>query len=203
MSLKRLQEKIGVTPDGSFGPKTLNAASEFFGFSKPEAAHFFGQTSHETGGFSVFTENLNYSATGLKNTFASYFPGNLAELYARQPVKIASRVYANRMGNGSEESKDGWKFRGRGAIQLTGRTNYKDFSEYIGNPEILTNPDLVASEYAFESALYFFKKNGILAIAIQGVTKDIIRIITKKINGGYNGLEDRESLTNRYYSWLT
>ena len=202
MSLKKLQEKIGATPDGSFGPNTLKKAMEYFKLTPERAAHFFGQTSHETGGFRLFTENLNYSAKGLQTTFGKYFPGNLEESYARQPIKIASRVYADRMGNGNEASRDGWTFRGRGALQLTGKSNYKAFSDYLKKPEIMTNPDLVATEFAFESAIFFFEINKLWTICDKGVNDDTITTLTKRINGGYNGLDDRESLTRRYYSWL-
>lgn len=202
MSLIKLQQKIGATPDGSFGPGTLKAAMVYYKMTPERAAHFFGQTSHETGGFHLFSENLNYSATGLKNIFGKYFPGNLSESYARQPVKIASRVYANRMGNGNEASGDGWKFCGRGALQTTGKGNYLAFSLNLNKPEIMINPELVASDYAFESAMFFFEKNKLWAIADKGVNDDTILALTKKINGGTNGLEDRASLTKRYYSWL-
>lgn len=202
MSIKKLQEKIGATPDGSFGPNTLKKAMEYFKMTPERAAHFFGQTSHETGGFQLFSENLNYSAKGLQTTFGKYFPDNLEESYARQPEKIASRVYANRMGNGDESSKDGWKFRGRGALQTTGKDNYKAFSDYLKKPEIMTNPDLVSSDYSFESAIFFFERNKLWSICDKGVSDETITTLTKKINGGYNGLDDRESLTRRYYSWL-
>lgn len=202
MSLKKLQEKIGATPDGSFGPNTLKKAMEYFKMTPERAAHFFGQTSHETGGFQTFSENLNYSSKGLQQTFGKYFPDNLEDSYARQPIKIASRVYANRMGNGNEESKDGWTFRGRGALQTTGKDNYKAFSDYMKKPEILTNPDLVASDYSFESAIFYFERNKLWSICDKGVNDDTITVLTKKINGGYNGLDDRESLTRRYYKWL-
>ena len=202
MSIKKLQEKIGATPDGSFGPNTLKKAMEYFKMTPERAAHFFGQTSHETGGFKLFSENLNYSAKGLQTTFGKYFPGNLEDSYARQPEKIASRVYADRMGNGNESSKDGWKFRGRGALQLTGKSNYKAFSDYLKKPEIMTNPDLVATEFSFESAIFFFERNKLWSICDKGVNDETIKSLTKKINGGYNGLDDRESLTRRYYSWL-
>jgi len=202
MSLIKLQEKIGVKADGSFGPKTLKAAAKYFNMTPERAAHFFGQTSHETGGFTVFIENLNYSATGLLKTFSKYFNTKTASLYARQPVKIASKVYANRMGNGDEASLDGWKFRGRGALQTTGKNNYLEFSQYIKNPEILTNPDLVFSDYAFEAAIFFFERNKLWVIADKGVSNQTILALTKKINGGTNGLKDRISLTNRYYSWF-
>lgn len=202
MSLKKLQEKIGSTPDGSFGPNTLKKAMEYFKMTPERAAHFFGQTSHETGGFQSFSENLNYSAKGLQQTFGKYFPDNLEESYARQPIKIASRVYADRMGNGNEASQDGWKYRGRGALQLTGKGNYKSFSDYLKKPEIMTNPDLVSIDFAFESAIFFFDKNKLWSICDKGVNDDTITSLTKKINGGYNGLDDRESLTRRYYKWL-
>jgi len=202
MSLIKLQEKIGVKPDGSLGPATLKAAMKFFNLTKEETAHFFAQTAHETGGYNAFSENLNYSAKGLLNTFGKYFNETTAQQYARQPEKIASRVYANRMGNGNEASKEGWIFRGRGALQTTGKANYKAFADFIKKPEIMTHPDLVATDYAFEAAKFFFDKNKLWDIAKKGVTDATILAITKKINGGTNGLEDRASLTKRYYSWL-
>jgi putative chitinase len=203
MSLIKLQEKIGVKPDGSFGPATLKAAMAYFKMTPERAAHFFGQTAHETGGYVAFSENLNYSAKGLVGTFGKYFNTTTAEQYARQPVKIASKVYGDRMGNGNEASQEGWLFRGRGALQTTGKGNYKAFSEHLGKPEILTNPDLVANDFSFESAIFFFDKNKLWSIADKGVNDAAILAITKKINGGTNGLDDRSSLTKRYYSWLT
>ena len=202
MSLKKLQEKIGATPDGSFGPNTLKKAMEYYKMTPERAAHFFAQTAHETGEFKLFSENLNYSAKGLQTTFGKYFPGNLEESYARQPEKIASRVYADRMGNGNEASKDGWTYRGRGAIQLTGKANYKGFSDYLKNPEIMANPDLVSSNYAFESAIYFFDKNKLWDICDKGVNDASILSLTKRINGGTNGLDHRVALTKKYYEWL-
>lgn len=202
MSLIKLQEKIGVKPDGDFGPTTIKAAAKFFHMTPERAAHFFGQISHETGGFTVLNENLFYSVAGLKKTFPKYFPGNLSEMYAKQPVKIASRVYANRMGNGNEASQDGYTFRGRGALQTTGKNNYKALAEYLHKPEILTNPDLVASDYAFESAIFYFDTNKLWDIADKGVNDDTILAITKKVNGGTIGLSERKELTKKYYAWL-
>lgn len=202
MSLIKLQEKIGAKADGSFGPATLKAAAAYFKMTPERAAHFFGQTSHETGGYQIFSENLNYSASGLKTTFGKYFPKDLSDSYARQPIKIASRVYADRMGNGNEASQEGWKFRGRGALQTTGKSNYQAFADYLHKPEIMTNPELVAEQYSFESALFFFEKNKLWTIADKGVNETTIFALTKKINGGTNGLEERISLTNRYYGWL-
>ena len=201
MSLKKLQEKIGVTPDGSFGPATLKAAMAYYKMTPERAAHFFGQTSHETGEFKLFSENLNYSADGLKKIFPKYFPGNMADLYARNPEKIASRVYGNRMGNGDETTREGFLFRGRGALQTTGKDNYKQLSESLKKPEIMTNPDIVAEEYAFESAIFFFEKNGLRSICDKGVNADTILALTKRVNGGTNGLDHRTVLTNKYYEW--
>ena len=202
MSLIKLQEKIGAKPDGSFGPDTLKKAMAYFKMTPERAAHFFGQTAHETGGYVAFSENLNYSAKGLVGTFGKYFTATLAQEYARQPIKIASRVYGDRMGNGNEASREGWTYRGRGALQTTGKGNYKVFAEHLNKPEILTNPDLVATDFSFESAIFFFDRNKLWDIADKGVDDKTILAITKRINGGTNGLEDRISLTKRYYSWL-
>ena len=202
MSLQSLQVKINVTADGIFGPGTMKAAMKFYKLTPERAAHFFAQTAHETGGFRTFAENLNYSATGLQGTFGKYFPGNLEELYARKPEKIANRVYASRMGNGNEASGDGWKFRGRGALQLTGKNNYKAFSDYLKKPEIITNPDLVATEYSFESAIFFFDTNKLWSICDQGISDQSILTLTKRINGGTHGLADRSEKTKKYYQYV-
>lgn len=202
MSIQALQTKIGVKPDGDFGPTSYKAAVNFFKLTPVRAAHLFGQTSHETGGFKIFTENLNYSVDGLKKIFPRYFPGNMADLYAKQPEKIANRVYASRMGNGNEASGDGWKFRGRGALQLTGKENYTAFSRHINKPEILTTPDLVATLYAFESAMFFFDRNKLWSICDQGVNDAAILALTKRINGGTHGLEDRVAKTKKFYEYV-
>jgi putative chitinase len=203
MSLKSLQAKIGVTADGAFGPGTLKAAMAYYKMTPERAAHFFAQTAHESGNFKAFSENLNYGAAGLTGIFKKYFPTNeKALLYERKPEKIANLVYASRMGNGDEASGDGFKFRGRGALQLTGKDNYKVFSEYLKKPEIMTNPDLVATEYAFESAIFFFDRNKLWDICDKGVNKDTILALTKRINGGTHGLADREEKTLKYYGYL-
>lgn len=202
MSLKSLQERAGVAADGAFGPGTLKAAMGLLKLTPVRAAHFFAQTAHETGGFKAFSENLNYSAQGLQGIFGKYFPGTLEESYARNPEKIANRVYASRMGNGDEASGDGWKYRGRGALQLTGKANYEAFAKYLGKPEIVTNPDLVATTYAFESAMFFFDKNKLWDICDKGVSKETILALTKRINGGTHGLADREEKTFKYYGYV-
>jgi putative chitinase len=202
MSLQSLQKKIGVTADGVFGPGTMKKAMEFYKLTPVRAAHFFAQTSHETGGYKLFAENLNYSAQGLQGIFGKYFPGNLEESYARNPEKIANRVYASRMGNGDEKSGDGWKYRGRGALQLTGKDNYASFAKYLQKPEIMTNPDIVATEYSFESAMFFFDKNKLWEICDKGINDAAILALTKRINGGTHGLEDRNQKTKKYYEFV-
>jgi putative chitinase len=202
MSLKSLQERAGVAADGAFGPGTMKAGMALLKLTPVRAAHFFAQTSHETGGFKAFSENLNYSAQGLQGIFGKYFPGTLEESYARQPEKIANRVYASRMGNGNEASGDGWKFRGRGALQLTGKANYEAFAKYLGTNEVMENPDLVATKYSFESAMFFFEKNKLWAICDKGINDAAILELTKRINGGTHGLEDRKLKTYKYYEYV-
>lgn len=200
MSLKLLQKAAGVKPDGDFGPKTFKAASAYLGITDHACAvHFFAQVAHETGGFKRFTENLNYSQKGLRAIFGKYFPTDeLARPYARKPEVIANKVYANRMGNGDKESGDGWRFRGRGALQLTGKDNYTAFSEFMNDPCILETPEIVSQQYSFNSAMFFFTNNNLWSICEKGLDKEIIRKVTKRINGGYNGLDHRIELTNKY-----
>jgi len=203
MSLAKLQEKIGVTADGAFGPGTLKAAAAHYKLNKNRAAHFFAQCAHESGNWKATSENLNYGAKGLRGIFGKYFPTDaLAKAYERQPMKIANKVYANRMGNGPESSGDGWKFRGRGFLQLTGHDNYKALSQYINRPDIMDNPDLVAGELAIESALWFFDRNKLWGICDQGINDAAILALTKRINGGTHGLDDRKLKTKKYATWL-
>ena len=203
MSLVNLQKKIGVPADGAFGPNTLRAAAAYYKLSPVRAAHFFAQCAHESGNWRATSENLNYSAKGLRGIFRKYFPTDaLAAQYARKPQAIANRVYANRMGNGPESSGDGWKFRGRGFLQLTGHDNYKALSEYINRPDIMDNPDLVATELAIESALWFFDRNKLWSICDQGITDSAILALTRRINGGTHGLDDRKQKTKKYATWL-
>jgi putative chitinase len=203
MSMIELQKKIGVTADGAFGPGTFKTAAAFYKLSPARAAHFFAQTAHESGGFKTFSETLNYGAKGLRGIFGKYFPSDaLARAYERQPQKIANRVYATRMGNGDEASGDGWKFRGRGALQLTGKFNYSEFAKYVNRPDVMDNPDIVATELAFESALWFFDKNKLWSICDQGINDAAIVALTRRINGGQHGIEDRKLKTKKYAAWL-
>ena len=123
------------------------------------------------------------------------------KLNQNQPEKIANKVYGSRMGNGDEASGDGWKFRGRGALGTTGKENYQRFANYIKKPEIMTNPDLVATEYPFESAIFFFDSNKLWSICDRGITNEAIKELTRRVNGGYNGLDDRILKTNLYYQY--
>ena len=164
-------------------------------------AHFLAQCGHESGGFKAVSENLNYSADGLKKIFGKYFPGNLNESYARQPEKIASRVYGSRMGNGDESTGEGFKFRGRGFIQLTGKSNYTNFAKFIGE-DTVSNPDLVATKYPLASAAFFFDSNKLWSICDKGADEATVTAVTKRVNGGTIGLPDRIKHFNEYYSLL-
>lgn len=263
--VKKLQTKLGLTADGSFGPKTESAVNAWltkngltpdgtitsankswdlmFGTTLikedvvitpvtglnieklkgtipdsviaqiPETAkkfnittnlrlaHFLSQCAHESGNFKAVNENLNYSADGLRKTFGKYFPGSLAESYAKQPEKIASRVYGGRMGNGDESTKDGYKFRGRGYIQLTGKSNYTKFTQYIGE-DCVSNPDLVATKYPLASAAFFFDSNKLWNICDKGSDDATVTSLTRRVNGGTHGLDDRLEKFKKYYNLI-
>lgn len=170
--------------------EALNKVLKETDISSPlRICHFLAQVIHESGNFKYNIENLNYSAAGLKSSFKRYFPTDeLASTYARKPEKIANRVYANRMGNGNEASGDGWKYRGRGLIQITGKNNYSQCAKDL-NLDLIHNPDLIIldPEINVRVACWFWNKNNLNQLA----DKDDITSITKKINGGTNGLDDR------------
>jgi putative chitinase len=163
--------------------------------------HFLSQCAHESENFTAVKENLNYSAAALKATFPTHFPGTLNESYAHNPEKIADRAYANRMGNGDEASGDGYKYCGRGYIELTGKVNYVAFGKFIGE-DLLTNPGLVATKYPLMSAAFFFQTNNLWTICDKGATPDVVKELTKRINGGYNGLDERIKYFNKFYNLL-
>lgn len=262
--VKKLQTKLGTTPDGVFGPGTeklvkewqtkngltadgivgdstwkkmfpgdvikedvvipsgglfkldklkghipesiieqIPEVSEKFNITTPlRLAHFLAQCSHESGGFKVFHENLNYSADGLKKIFPKYFPGNLAESYARNPEKIASKVYGGRMGNGVESTKEGYKFRGRGALQTTGKENYKRLGDFLG-VNLIENPDLVATKYALASAAFFFNSKKLWSICDKGADDATVTAVTKRVNGGTIGIEQRLKEFKHFYKLLS
>jgi putative chitinase len=166
-------------------------------------AHFLAQCGHESGGFRAVQENLNYSAKGLATTFKKYFISEAAAgPYARNPQKIASKVYGGRMGNGPEATGDGFKFRGRGYIQLTGRDNYTRFAKFIGE-DTVNNPDLVATKYPLASAAFFFDSNKLWAICDKGADAATVTAVTKRVNGGTIGLPDRIKHFKEYYELLS
>ena len=165
-------------------------------------AHFLAQCGHESGGFKAVVENLNYGAKGLVGTFKKYFPTEAAALpYERKPEKIANRVYANRMANGDEASGDGFRFRGRGYIQLTGRANYTSFNKFV-DEDVAASPDLVATKYPLLSAAWFFHSNGLHKLADGGATDTVVTTVTKRVNGGTIGLADRIKHFKEYYHLL-
>jgi putative chitinase len=164
-------------------------------------AHFLAQCGHESGGFKVVSENLNYSAAGLQSIFKKYFTPESAKEYQRKPEKIANIVYANRMGNGPQASGEGYKFRGRGYIQLTGKDNYTAFDKTVED-DILATPELVATKYPLLSAAWFFHKNGLHKIADEGATDVVVTKVTKRVNGGTIGLPDRIKHFNEYNNLL-
>ena len=165
-------------------------------------AHFLAQCGHESGGFRLTKENLNYSAKGLNGIFKKYFPTLESALpYERKPEKIANKVYGGRMGNGPEASGDGAKFCGRGYIQLTGKDNYTAFGKSIGE-DVCANPQVVAEKYALLSAAWFFNKNKLHTMADGGATDAVVTSITKRVNGGTIGLADRIKHFKEYYHLL-
>ena len=197
----KLEKLRGHIPDAVIA-QIPDTASKFNINTPLRLAHFLAQCGHESGGFKVTSENLNYSAKGLMGIFKKYFPTQaLAESYQRQPQKIANKVYASRMDNGSEASGDGYKFRGRGYIQLTGRANYTAFGKAI-NEDIANNPDVVSGKYALLSAAWFWSKNGLNTLADGGATDATVTSITKRVNGGTIGLPDRIKHFKEYYSLL-
>ena len=265
--VKKLQEKLGLSADGSFGPNTEKKVKEWqsanglkadglvgdgtwakmfgtapvaapapvsnvvippsefklealkghipdsviaqipdtaakFNITNPfRLTHFLAQCGHESGGFKAVSENLNYSAKGLLGTFPKYFNSTTAAQYERKPEMIASRVYGSRMGNGDEASKEGFKFRGRGYIQLTGKSNYTNFTKFIGE-DCIANPDLVATKYPLASAAFFFDSNKLWSICDKGATDADVTAVTKRVNGGTIGLADRIKHFKEYYALL-
>jgi putative chitinase len=166
-------------------------------------AHFLAQCGHESAGFKAVQENLNYSAKGLLGIFKKYFPTQtLAEQYERNPQKIASKVYGGRMGNGPEPTGDGFKFRGRGYIQLTGKDNYTNFAKFIGE-DTVANPDLVATKYPLASAAFFFNSNGLWSICDKGSDDATVTAVTKRVNGGTIGIDHRLKEFNKFYKLLS
>jgi len=197
MNLDKLKKKLDVSVMSQI-PEVMQK----FAINTPlRLAHFLSQCAHESGNFRLTEENLNYSSKGLLGIFPKYFDATTSELYARKPEKIANIVYASRMGNGDKSTGDGWKFRGRGYIQLTGRANYIEFSKAI-NEDMTMAPDTVSKKYPMLSAAWFFSKNKLNEIADKGDSIDTVTMITKRINGGTIGIEDRIKKFREYYELL-
>ena len=197
----KLDKLKGHIPDAVLAQIPDTAAK--FNITNPlRLAHFLSQCGHESGNWTATSENLNYSSKGLMGIFKKYFPTlALAEQYARKPIAIASRVYGGRMGNGAEATQEGFKFRGRGYIQLTGKENYTAFDKFVDD-DILSNPELVASKYPLMSAAWFFNKNGLWSICDKGATDEVVTAVTKRVNGGIIGLVDRIKHFKEYYALL-
>jgi len=195
-----LEALRGHIPDAVLA-QIPDTAAKFNITTNLRLAHFLSQCGHESGNFTAVKENLNYSADGLLKIFPKYFNTGINASYARQPEKIANRVYANRMGNGDETSGDGYRFRGRGYIQLTGKQNYTAFGKSIGE-DILSNPDLVATKYPLASAAFFFNNNNLWTICDKGADEATVTAVTKRVNGGTIGITDRLKHFNEFYSLL-
>ena len=195
-----LEKLKGHVPDAVIA-QIPDTAAKFNITTNLRLAHFLAQCGHESGGFKAVNENLNYGAKGLLGVFPKYFNATTAAQFERKPELIASKVYANRMGNGDEASKEGWKFRGRGYIQLTGKSNYTNFTKFIGE-DCVANPDLVATKYPLASAAFFFNSNSLWAICDKGADDATVTAVTKRVNGGTIGLADRIKHFKEFYPAL-
>jgi putative chitinase len=198
----KLDKLKGHIPDAVISQIPETAAK--FGIDTPlRLSHFLAQCGHESGGFRLTQENLNYSAKGLAGTFKKYFINeSAAGPYAKNPQKIANKVYGGRMGNGPESTGEGYKFRGRGYIQLTGKDNYTNFAKFIGE-DTVANPDLVATKYPLASAAFFFDSNKLWSICDKGDDVATVTAVTKRVNGGTIGLPDRIKHFQEYYHLLS
>ena len=200
-ALKLLQEKCGCSPDGSFGPNTARGIVKHYELSPERGAHLIGQVIHESGSFKLTRENLNYSVESMMRVWPSRFPTKeSAEPYARNPKALAENVYFGRMGNDSKEKAS--LYIGRGFLQLTGYDNVKAFASDMGKHEVMTDPSLLEEDYAMDTAIWFFQKNNLWKICDEGVNDDTVKRLTRKINGGYTGLDHRIKETNKVYEWV-
>ena len=196
--------KLDKLPD--FIKNDIDLLAKFGIDTHLELAHFLSQVHHESGAFKFKVENLNYSDVGLLKIFGKYFIAATAKQYARKPQNIANRVYANRMGNGDEKSGEGWKYRGRGYIQLTGKNNYSALNSYLKSiglaDNVLASPDLVETKYPLLSAAYWWMVNGLNQIADDGAAESVVKAVTKRVNGGLNGYAHRLEMFKYYFDLL-
>ncbi len=200
-ALKLLQTKCGCSPDGSFGPNTARGIVKYYELSPERGAHLLGQIVHESASFKLTRENLNYSVEAMMRVWPSRFPTEeSAKPYSRNPKALAEKVYFDRMGNDTKEKAS--LYIGRGFLQLTGYNNVRSFASDMRVPEVLSNPTLLEEDYAMETAIWFFRKNNLWKICDEGVSDDVIKKLTKRINGGYTGLDHRIKETNKIYEWV-
>lgn len=197
----------GLEPDGKIGRLTFGAFATAFRLTPIQTAHVLAQAAHESGGFTAFTENLNYSAEGLLRIFSKYYTPELAKKHERKPSVIANHVYGGRMGNVG--INDGWDFRGRGALQLTGRANFEAFAAYVKDSNVITNPSLVSGKYALTSAVWFFERNGLFKLCTD-LSAETGLMISRGVNLGNplsartpNGLEDRLEKLSFYAQFIS
>ena len=200
-ALKLLQTKCGCSPDGSFGPNTARGIVKYYELSPERGAHLLGQIVHESASFKLTRENLNYSVEAMMRVWPNRFPTEeSAKPYSRNPKALAEKVYFDRMGNDTKEKAS--LYIGRGFLQLTGYNNVRSFASDMRVPEVLSNPTLLEEDYAMETAIWFFRKNNLWKICDEGVSDDVIKKLTKRINGGYTGLDHRIKETNKIYEWV-
>tara|TARA_R100000654_G_scaffold1381_3_gene5050 strand:+ start:733 stop:1356 length:624 start_codon:yes stop_codon:yes gene_type:complete len=201
-ALKIIQDRCGCSPDGHFGRNTAKGIVGFYELSPERGAHLLGQLHVESLGLRRTKEYMNYSLARLMETWPTRFPTEeSAAPYVNNPKALAAKVYMRKeLGNDTEEKAQ--MFTGRSFIQITGYANYKEFASDMSLPDVMTDPSLLESEYAMEGALWYFRKRKLWDLADQGVSDDIIKSITLKINGGTHGLEDRNKWTKKIYQWL-
>ena len=192
LSLQQLKQMV-KNPHIDHWHEALDQLLDDYDINTPlRVAHFVAQCAHESGNFVFIKENLNYKAASLQKIFSKYFPtAELAQQYANKPERIANRIYANRMGNGPETSGDGYRYCGRGLIQLTGKDNYTFFAGSLNIPVEEASDYLATFEGAAQSACWFWEQNNLNRFADANDVKGL----TRAINGGYIGLEDRISHT--------
>lgn len=198
--IKEIQRLVGAKDDGVIGNETLTKFQCKYGIpTKAMVAHFFGNLDHESGGFSIVEESGMYSAQRLLQVFPKYFKSlAMAKEYAYKPEKIFNLTYGGRMGNNMPG--DGWKYRGRGYMQTTGKYSYDRLGKYLG-VDLIKNPDLVATKYPLESALFYFNDNKLWDL-VKDVSEESIKLIRKRVNGGYNGLDDVRGKVLKYYNMM-
>lgn len=197
-NIKLIQKYVGAAQDGIIGNETLSKFACKLNITRAMTAHFFGNLHHESGGFTITEENGNYSAKRLLQVFPKYFhPFNVNE-YANNPQAIFNKTYGGRMGN--TEPNDGYKFRGRGFMQTTGKYSYKRLGDFLG-VDLISNPDLVATQYPLESAIFYFTDNKLWNL-VDDISEQSIRVIRKRVNGGYNGISEVSNLVKHYYNLI-